>query len=691
MIESSRAVARAAVLAALGIFAAVPVAAAVPTISGCPIFPADNWWNTPIDTLPLHPSSTAWVGSIGANTGIHPDWGNDLADNYGIPFIVVPSTQPLVPIDFDNPDESDPSPYPIPPNAPIEGGGPGTGDTHVLVLQQGPAANPANCTLYELYIGAPVNGGASWTASSGAKWPLTSNALRPNNWTSADAAGLAILPGLVRWDEIAAGAIEHAIRFTAPNIWGKDAATGAHEHVWPATHWSGNSTNSNLPPMGARFRLRANFDVSGFSATTQVILRAFKKYGLVLADGGSSWYFQGVSDTHFPNSIFSELGNSARIKGSDFEAVDASVIEISPTSGQAIQPVPGAPQNLIATPGNGQATFTFSPPATTGGSPITSFRVTCNPGAVTATAAASPITVPGLANGTFYTCSATASNTQGPGVASASVTVTPATVPDAPQNLVATPGDGLAAFTFSPPVSTGGNAVTSYTLTCNPGALTVSTPASPASLAGLADGTQYTCTVAATNGVGTGAASTAATVTPSAATPFALLGVQSRKAHGAAGIFDVPIDPVPPIAGAISVEPRAIGTGHTVVFQFNGPVTGFDSVAAVDAANAAIGSPVGAFAGNEVTVTLTAVPDNRRVTVSVVNVNGAFNASASLGFLVGDVNNTRSVNSSDISGVKARSGQTTGVGNFRFDLNASGAINSSDISAVKARSGTALP
>ena len=208
---------------------------AVPTVGGCQVFPANNYWNTPVDTLPVHSSSAAWVSSIGTSTQLHPDWGNVLSDYYGIPYATVLGSQPLVPITFDSngyPDESDPGPWPIPPNAPVEGGPSGDGDRHVIVI------DVSACVLYELYNATPQANGASWSVYSSAHWDLHSNALRPDTWTSADAAGLPIFPGLVRWDEVAAGEIAHAIRFTAVNIWG--SSNGRSYYLWPARHASGS-------------------------------------------------------------------------------------------------------------------------------------------------------------------------------------------------------------------------------------------------------------------------------------------------------------------------------------------------------------------------------------------------------------------------------------------------------------------
>ena len=304
-------------------------ALAAPTLGGCPVFPANNYWNTPVDSLPVHASSATWVNSIGAATRLHPDWGNVLADNYGIPFVTVNGSQPRVPIVFDADgyaDESDPGPFPIPPSAPIEGGSASDGDRHVITV------DTTNCMLYELYYAFPVGGGTSWRVYSSAKYDLRSNASRPAGWTSADAAGLAIFPGLVRWDEVAAGEIQHAIRFTASAIWGRN--NGNPYYLWPARHWSGSSSDSSRPPMGARFRLKSAFDISRFDARTQVILRAFKKYGMVLADAGSNWYFQGTSDTRFPDVVFDELKS---ITGGNFEAVDTSVMQVDPNTAEARQ------------------------------------------------------------------------------------------------------------------------------------------------------------------------------------------------------------------------------------------------------------------------------------------------------------------------------------------------------------------
>jgi hypothetical protein len=299
-----------------------------PSISGCQVLPADNVWNTPIDHLPVDASSAAYVATIGADRTFHPDFGAAIWDGgpIGIPFTTVPGNQPPVSVSFDYADESDPGPYPIPPDAPIEGGSLSDGDRHVLVV------DVDNCVLYETFYSWPQPGG-SWEAGSGAVFDLESHALRPAGWTSADAAGLPILPGLVRYDEVAAGEIRHALRFTAPQT--------QRRYVWPARHYASSLTGSQYPPMGKRFRLKASFDISGFSADVQVILRALKRYGMILADNGSAWYISGAPDPRWDDDVL--VSEFRRLKGSDFEAVDETSMVIHADSGQARQPVVSVP------------------------------------------------------------------------------------------------------------------------------------------------------------------------------------------------------------------------------------------------------------------------------------------------------------------------------------------------------------
>ena len=304
-------------LSIAGGFASAPAFAA---IAGCPVFPDDHIWNVRVDTLPVHPLSAQYIASIGTSVGLHPDFGAGLFEGepIGIPFNVVLGNQPRVPVSFvDFADESDPGPYPIPLGAPIEGGPASMGDRHVLVVDRD------NCVLYELYSAFPQPDG-SWQAGSGAVFDLRSYVLRPAGFTSADAAGLAIFPGLVRQDEVAAGEIRHAIRFTA-------RAT-QQLFVWPARHFASSNTDPSVPPMGQRFRLKASFDVTPFPQQVRVILQALKTYGLILADNGSNWFLSGAPDPDWDNDVLAMLG---QVRGEQFEAVDPLGLLINPDSGQA--------------------------------------------------------------------------------------------------------------------------------------------------------------------------------------------------------------------------------------------------------------------------------------------------------------------------------------------------------------------
>ena len=274
---------------------------------GKQLFPPDNAWNEDVSISPVDPNSDNIIAGIGANTNLHPDFGTvwNGAPN-GIPYIVVSGSQPKVPLNWTAyGDESDPGPYPIPADAPIEGGPNSNGDRHVLVIDRD------NWQLYELGYAFPLNNGASWNANCGAIFDLNSNALRPAGWTSADAAGLPIFPGLVRYDEVfEQQEIKHAIRFTA------DITRRAY--VAPARHWASSNTSVNRPPMGMKVRLKASFDISPFTPAMQVILRAMKKYGMILADNGSNWYFSGAPDMRWSDN---ELNQLKTLKGSNFEVV----------------------------------------------------------------------------------------------------------------------------------------------------------------------------------------------------------------------------------------------------------------------------------------------------------------------------------------------------------------------------------
>jgi hypothetical protein len=277
----------------------------------CPTFPANNPWNTDISGYPVHARSAAWVNSIGSSTRMHPDFGTFWDGGpIGIPFVHVGAGQPKVPVSFDYDDESDPGPYPIPPNAPIEGGAGSDGDRHVLVIDD------SACKLYELFYAFPQNGGASWHAGSGAIFDLRSNALRPDYWTSADAAGLPIYPGLVRYDEVVQeGVIDHALRFTI--------SRSQRGFIHPATHFASSITDPNVPPMGARFRMKASYSCATYSQEVKVICAALKKYGMFVADNGSNWYVSGAHDPRWDDD---RLGDLKRIPGSAFEAVETGPV-----------------------------------------------------------------------------------------------------------------------------------------------------------------------------------------------------------------------------------------------------------------------------------------------------------------------------------------------------------------------------
>ena len=275
----------------------------------CPLFPRDNPWNQRVDRLPVAGDSERIVGSIGAERPVHADFGSGryLGAPIGIPYTTVSRRQRKVRVSFQYADESDRGPYPIPRAAPIEGGRQSSGDRHVIVVDRD------RCRLYELYAAYPVNGGRGWRAGSGAIWDLRSNALRPRGWTSADAAGLPILPGLARHEELRRDGINHALRFTAPST--------RRAFLYPARHFASDSTDPALPAMGQRLRLRAGFDVSSFPRQARAVLRALKRYGMVLADNGAPWFIGGAPSRGWDNDDLHSLG---RVNGSDFEVVDTS-------------------------------------------------------------------------------------------------------------------------------------------------------------------------------------------------------------------------------------------------------------------------------------------------------------------------------------------------------------------------------
>jgi hypothetical protein len=282
-----------------------PLAAA----PGCPVFPADNPWNQRVDRLPVVKGSARIVARIGLSAPVHPDFGSGLyaGEPIGIPYAVVSSKTRKVPVSFQYASESDRGPYPLPRGVPIEGGYGSTGDRHVIVVDRD------SCRDYELFAAYPHDGGRRWTAGSGAIFNLRSNHLRPAGWTSADAAGLPILPGLARYDDLSRGQIDHALRFTAPCT--------APRYVYPARHIASTCSGPGLPPMGLRVRLKGSVNISGLPYQARVVAQALKRYGMILADNGSPWFISGAPDRRWNNE---QLHLLDRLTGRDFEVVDTS-------------------------------------------------------------------------------------------------------------------------------------------------------------------------------------------------------------------------------------------------------------------------------------------------------------------------------------------------------------------------------
>ncbi len=279
----------------------------LPAARHCPVFPASNPWNQRVDRLPVAADSAQLIASIGLDAPVHADFGSGKWDGgpIGIPFDVVSRKTPLSRVAFEYADESDRVRYPIPRRVHIEGGAHATGDRHAILVDK------SSCRLYELYDLRRTGNG--WTAGSGAVWKLGSNHLRHAGWTSADAAGLPIFPGLARWDEVSRGVIDHALRFTAPET--------RRAYVYPARHYASSSTDPSLPPMGLRVRLKASVNVASFPRQARVVLRALQRYGMILADNGSPWYVSGAPNRHWSNDALHSLG---RLNGADFEVVDTS-------------------------------------------------------------------------------------------------------------------------------------------------------------------------------------------------------------------------------------------------------------------------------------------------------------------------------------------------------------------------------
>ena len=301
--------------AAFALVALLAVGAAsasrLPQAPGCPVFPATNAWNQRVDGLPVARDSDRIVASIGVEDHLHADFGSGLWEGgpIGIPITVVRGARPKVRVAFEYASESDKGPYPIPKNVAIEGGRGSDGDRHALIVDRD------RCKLYELFALRPRPGGG-WRAGSGAIWDLRSDRLRPKGWTSADAAGLPILPGLARYEEVARGRIDHALRFTVSRT--------RRAYVWPARHYASDLNDPSLPPMGLRFRLKRGYPIAGFPRQARIVLRALKEYGMIVADNGSDWYVSGVPHAKWSND---QLHTLHRVPGSAFEVVDTSVLE----------------------------------------------------------------------------------------------------------------------------------------------------------------------------------------------------------------------------------------------------------------------------------------------------------------------------------------------------------------------------
>ncbi len=306
---SQKYIAAAAALVLAGVIAASALAQGTVRGTSCKVFPSGNAWNQRVDSLPVAANSAQLVQSIGREQSAHADFGSGSWEGgpIGIPYVVVSAKTKKRKVSFQYADESDRVRYPIPKNPPIEGGRNGRGDRHIIMVDR------SRCRLYELYAAYPKKASRNWRAGSGAVWSLQSNKLRPVGWTSADAAGLPIFPGLARYDEVARGAINHALRFTAPRT--------RNAYVYPARHRAGVGDDSDLPPMGLRLRLKSTVEIADFPPQSRVVLTALRRYGMLLADNGSPWYVSGAPDSRWDND---DLHSLHRLSGHDFEVVDTS-------------------------------------------------------------------------------------------------------------------------------------------------------------------------------------------------------------------------------------------------------------------------------------------------------------------------------------------------------------------------------
>ncbi len=603
------------------------------TLGGCPMFPANNIWNTPIDTLPVSTYSAAYINSIGPSTGFHPDFGSGTWDGgpIGIPYALVPGSQAKVTVTFEYAGESDAGPYPIPANVPIEGGPNSTGDRHILLV------DTTNCILYELYSAYPQTDG-TWHAGSGAIFDLKGNLLRPAGWTSADAAGLPILPGLVRYDEVAAGEIKHAIRFTVQ--------TSQKAYLWPARHYASSNTSTSVPPMGARFRLKNAFNVSTFPAEVQVILNAMKKYGIIVADNGSNWYISGVPDERWNNDNLATLRN---VHGSDFEAVDESGLMISPDSAQA-NVATGATLNGVtlnpATVTGGQAT-TQNSVSLVGAAPSGGALVTLTSSDPAAATVPPTVTVSAGASSAGFTITTSAVAVQEQVTISAGYNGTTKTA-----TLTVTP-NVLAGVSVSPVSVTGG--------TSAQGTATIGGPAPASGAVVLLGSNSGAATVPPSVTIAAGATSGGFTVTTSAvatstqATISGSYGGSTRTATLTvlpAALIAVAVNPTSVTGGTSAQGTASIGGPAPV----GGAVVQLSSNSAAAAVPPSLTIPAGATSAT-FTIATVSVAASTQATISVSY--GGTTKTAALTVLPNTVLTTVSVAPTSVSGGVSAQGAAT--------------------------------
>ena len=399
---------------------------------------------------------------------------------------------------------------------------------------------------------------------------------------------------------------------------------------------------------------------------------------------------QGNAQSNTSHGIAVDVARNVYVAGNGWVGEGLTSAMTVTKYSQSGPTVPNPPTIASTTIGNGDVQLQFKPPVSNGGSPILQYFARCGL-TNAAVGSASPLTVPGILPGVNYSCTVVAVNALGSSATSLPVAVKWVVPPSAPLSISAIVGDSQTHIGFAAPLSNGGSPILNFTATCNPGSINATGFYSPITISGLTNDQLYSCSVVATNSSGGGPSSDAVNVIPTASAPMILIGAESWKTHGLAGVFGIPLLIPAAITGPITVEPRMVGTRHEIAFRFSRVVTMPGSVMARDGSGAAIQATIANYAGNELRVALDPVANQSRISISLTGVNGAFNASASIGFLIGDVNNSYSVTAADISGVKANVGRPIARETFMLDLDTSGAIDASDVSILKARSGLRLP